>query len=269
MLPVEIVSALLGTVIGFILALTGAGGAMLAIPLLVFFLPISIFQAAPIALLAVFMATSIGAIQGLWKGIVRYKTTLLLATTGMILAPFGVKLAQYSSNKFLAMLLVLILLVVGLRSWQQTKQNISDHSQAPATACTLNPATSTLYWTASCTKCLIRTGALTGFLSGLLGVGGGFIIAPSLRKSTNFNNPSVIATALAATSLIATSSIASHIHSNTIEWHIALPFAFSATLSMLIVSEFLSPKIPDNVTQKVFAILCLLAALQLASKTLI
>ncbi|MDG1096993.1 MAG: hypothetical protein P8N23_05185 [Methylophilaceae bacterium] len=56
----SIESALLGTLIGFILALAGAdGGGTLATSLLVFFLPISIFEAAPIALFAVFIGSSI------------------------------------------------------------------------------------------------------------------------------------------------------------------------------------------------------------------
>ncbi len=260
---IEIISALLGTLIGFILALTGAGGGTLAIPLLLFFLPISIFEAAPIALFAVFMGSSIGAAQGLWEGVVRYKTALLIALTGILLAPFGVKIAQYSSNKILSITLIGILLFIGIHSWQ-TKQNQSDNSQTATPACMLNPVTSKLFWTAACTKRLISTGAITGFLSGLLGVGGGFIIAPNLRKVTNFNHQSVVATTLAAVSIIAIGSIANHIYSNTINWHIAVPFATSLTLSMLATSKLISHKISSTLAQKVFATLCFIAALHLA-----
>lgn len=263
MFSLEIISALLGTLIGFILALTGAGGGMLAVPLLVFFLPISIFEAAPIALFAVFMGSSIGAVQGLLEGVVRYKTALLIALTGIVLAPFGVKLAQNSSNKILSIVLIGILLFIGIHSWQ-TKQSNSDNSKALTPACMLNPVTSKLFWTAACTKRLISTGAITGILSGLLGVGGGFIITPNLRKVTNFNHQSVIATTLAAISLIAIGSIASHIHGNTINWHIAIPFATSLTLSMLATSKLISHKISSTLAQKVFAILCFIAALHLA-----
>ncbi|MDG2292943.1 MAG: hypothetical protein P8L17_00640 [Methylophilaceae bacterium] len=37
MLEIQIISACLGVAVGFVFALTGAGGAMIAIPLLVFF----------------------------------------------------------------------------------------------------------------------------------------------------------------------------------------------------------------------------------------
>ena len=56
MSPIEagwIISAGLGSVVGLILALTGAGGAIVAVPLLIFGLHLSVPEAAPIALLAV------------------------------------------------------------------------------------------------------------------------------------------------------------------------------------------------------------------------
>jgi uncharacterized membrane protein YfcA len=74
MFEIQLISVLLGLAVGFILALTGAGGSILAIPLLMFGLNMSLTQAAPIALLAVMCAASVGAAQGLHIGIVRYKT---------------------------------------------------------------------------------------------------------------------------------------------------------------------------------------------------
>lgn len=269
MLSIEIISAFLGIAIGSVLALTGAGGAILAIPLLVYFLPISIFQAAPIALLAIFMASSIGAIQGLWKGTVRYKTALLIASTGIVFAPFGVQLAQFSPSNLLSIILTGLLLLVGFLTWQQAKHHSQVQSQIAEPACVLNPVTAKLFWTASCTKRLISTGALTGLLSGLLGVGGGFIIVPNLHKNTNFSHQSVTATTLAAVSLITISSIASHIHSSPVNWSIALPFTISTTLSMIIATELIQHKIPKQLAQQVFATLCFIAALQLIRNTLI
>jgi uncharacterized membrane protein YfcA len=266
---IEIMSAILGILIGFMLALTGAGGTMLAIPLLVFFLPISIFQAAPIALLAVLMASSFGAIQGLRKGTVRYKTALLIATIGILFAPVGVKLAQRASDQQLSIALVSALFFIGIQSWQQARQGKVDNSHLPTPACMLNSATSQLFWTASCTKRLIATGTITGFMSGLLGVGGGFIIVPSLHKVTNFNHQTVIATTLSVVSIIAVSSIASHIHSHNIIWSAAIPFALSTTLTMLVISETVNHKIPQHVAQKGFAILCVIAAISLAIKRFI
>jgi uncharacterized protein len=268
MSEIEIVSAILGSTIGIILALTGAGGAMLAIPLLVFFLDLTIYQAAPIALLAVFLASSIGAIQGLSKGFVRYKAALLIATIGMMVAPLGVKLAQQASDQLLSLTLVLILLFISFRSWKMANRKIADNSHLSQPACMINPATSRLFWTASCTKRLVGTGMLAGILSGLLGVGGGFVIMPSLNKVSNLNNQTIIATTLAAVSLITISSITSHIQFSVVNWHIAMPFTASTILAMFICSETINTKISKQISQKGFAFLCLVAAIHLSIKNL-
>lgn len=256
----EIISAMLGIIVGLTLGITGAGGAIVAIPLLTFAFDLSMVQAAPIALLAVFTASSIGAIQGLSKGIVRYKSAILIAAIGMLLAPFGVQLAQNTPNQLLSIGLVGILLLIGIRSWQQAKQQSIDNSHLSPPACMINPATSKVFWTASCTKQLIGTGVITGFLSGLLGVGGGFIIVPSLNKVSNFNPATVVATTLSAVALISASTISSHLQTNVINWHIAIPFALGVNVAMLATTKMLSQKIAKQTSQKGFSILCLIAA---------
>ena len=87
MSPVEIgwiVSAGLGSVVGLILALTGAGGAIVAVPLLIFGLHLSVSEAAPIALLAVGLSAGLGAMLGLREGKVRYKAAGLMAVCGVV-----------------------------------------------------------------------------------------------------------------------------------------------------------------------------------------
>ena len=49
----ELIGAGLGTIIGAVLGLTGAGGGILAVPLLVFWLGLTMIEAAPVGLLAV------------------------------------------------------------------------------------------------------------------------------------------------------------------------------------------------------------------------
>ncbi len=77
----------LGVLIGVILALTGAGGGILAVPLLVFVLGLSMVQAAPIGLLAVGLAAAVGALLGLRQGIVRYRAAGFIAGIGILLTP--------------------------------------------------------------------------------------------------------------------------------------------------------------------------------------
>lgn len=261
---ITLISIALGLVVGVVLALTGAGGTILAIPLLIFSLGLSLQEAAPIALLAILVASTIGALEGLSKGIVRYKAAMLIALLGVLCAPLGVMLAHWLPKPMLNGLFAGILIAVAMRSWKNAHIIEDGNSNAPPPACTINPATSRLFWTAPCTRSLVTTGGLAGLLSGLLGVGGGFVVVPSLQRVSNFNHPTIVATTLAAIALISLSSLSSYGAQTDIQWHIALPFTFSTTLVMLMLSS-MRHKLSNAVSQKGFALLCVAAAIYLAT----
>jgi uncharacterized protein len=266
-LDVQLINVGLGLFVGFILALSGAGGGILAIPLLVFGLHLNITQAAPIALLAVMSAASVGAIQGLNKGLVRYKTALLMAAFGIAFAPLGVWLAKRAPTHYLNLVFAMILIYVATRMWKRDTAEAHDSEINPPPPCEINPATSKLFWTAYCTKRLIITGSGAGLLSGLLGVGGGFVIVPSLHKVSNFDTQTVIATSLSVIALVSAGSVATYLLHGDINSKIALPFVISAMIGMF-AFRLLSNKIPARISQRSFALLAVIAALMLIAKSL-
>ena len=77
----QFVASGLGLVVGFILSLTGAGGAILSVPLLVFSLHLTVAQAAPVGLLAVCVSAGVGALLALRAGILRYRAAGFMAPT--------------------------------------------------------------------------------------------------------------------------------------------------------------------------------------------
>ena len=267
MLDAQLISIGLGLFVGFILALSGAGGGIFAIPLLVFGLNLSLTQAAPIALLAVMSAASVGAIQGLNKGIVRYKTMLLMAGFGIAFAPLGVWLAKQAPTQYLSFIFAAILIYVATHMWKRDFKKVYDNANNPPPACVLNPATSKLFWTAHCTKRLVLTGSAAGLLSGLLGVGGGFVVVPSLRKVSNFDTQTIIATSLAVIALVSAGSVTTYLLQGDINWNIAVPFVVSTMLGMFVFRLF-SHKIPSKISQRSFAVLAVLAALLMVIKSM-
>ena len=112
----------LGLVVGIILALTGAGGGILAVPLLVFGIQMGVAQAGPIGLLAVGMAAALGAVLGLREGIVRYRAAMLIAAAGMLLSPLGLWLAHRLDNRWLSVLFALVLLLVAFRTFRLARR---------------------------------------------------------------------------------------------------------------------------------------------------
>src|SRR5450830_233449 len=105
----------LGAIIGLVLALTGAGGGVLAIPLLVFGLHLPLQQAAPVGLVAVGLAAALGAGFGLHERIVRYRAAAMIGVAGMMIAPLGVALAQRLPNR---PLLAAFALVLAYTAWR-------------------------------------------------------------------------------------------------------------------------------------------------------
>ncbi len=261
----EIISIGLGLLIGLILGLTGAGGAILSIPLLVFFLQIDIAQAAPIGLFALILSAGTGALLGLKSGHVRYKAAALMAVSGIFLAPMGVWLTHYVSANLLGFLFALILGYVAWNMWFEPTLEQSNSENANALPCQINPATSRLFWTAPCTARLGLVGSMAGLLSGLLGVGGGFIIVPALRKLSNLTMEAIIATSLAIIALVSTSGFISYAIHDQINWQIALPFGTS-TLIGLLVSRHFREKIPAKTNRRTFAVLAIIVAVTLIIK---
>ncbi len=270
----------LGMFVGFVLAITGAGGAILSLPLLVFFLHLKMIDAAPISLMAIMLSAALAAGLGLRSGIVRYKAATLLATFGVLCAPIGVYVAHQLPEKALAILFSIVLLIVSWRSFQKFQTptlligddcddpNGCDEDDKEEPACAVNPATSKLFWTAPCTKRLILTGGFSGFLSGLLGVGGGFIIVPTLHSISNLEAKMIVATSLAVIALVSMASAFSYAGNGTILWSIAVPFV-SATVVGMGIGRMLHSKIPSHMSVLIFGILSLTIAILMLIKTAI
>ncbi len=89
---------LLGSLTGLTLGLTGAGGAIIAVPLLIFGLHLTMVEAVPVALLAVCLSATMGALIALAQGKVRYRAAALIAFAGAIASPIGLWLAQHLPN---------------------------------------------------------------------------------------------------------------------------------------------------------------------------
>lgn len=259
-MDIFLITAGLGLFVGLVLAFTGAGGSILAIPLLALFLNMSMTEAAPIALFAVLITSIVATAHGLYTKIVRYRAAMVIGIFGILFAPAGVWLTQYLSNQLLSIFFALVLIYVATNMWLQSiETNQLNHSK-PLPACAVNPATSKLFWTAPCTNRLVATGSVAGFLAGLLGVGGGFVIVPTLTKVTNLEMKSIVATSLAVTALVSSMSLIVYAKQYVVNMEIAITFAVTTLVSML-ASKTFSHKVSNKTIQRSFAIFAYLMAI--------
>ncbi|WP_397453029.1 sulfite exporter TauE/SafE family protein [Pseudomonas sp. NA-150] len=260
----------LGAVIGLILALTGAGGGILAVPLLVFGLGLSIVQAAPVGLLAVGVAAAVGALLGLRQGIVRYRAACYIAAIGVVIAPLGLWLAHRLPNTPLALGFSVVMVVACVRIFLIATRELHHGKPAPraeSRPCVLNPLQGRLRWTLPCARALTFTGMLAGLLSGLLGVGGGFVIIPALTRYTDLNMKSIVATSLAVIALVSTGSVITASMAGVMHWAVGVPFAVGAVAGLM-AGRQVAHHVAGPRLQQLFAVVGVIAALMLAGNAL-
>ncbi|MFZ4062763.1 MAG: sulfite exporter TauE/SafE family protein [Polynucleobacter sp.] len=255
------ISPALGILVGILMGLTGAGGGILSVPLLIFFHHLTVAQAAPIALCAVALAASVGALLSLKRKILRYKAAGLMAIFGLILSPLGLWLAPKIPNAPLLILFSCTLFFVAIRVYRQAwneLRGIPDNIDKPP-PCLMNPAIGKLKWTLPCARALLFSGGLAGFLSGLLGVGGGFIIVPALKRYTDLPVQSIVATSLGVLAIITGGGAIFSAASGNLNIDIAAPFALAA-LGGLLLGQALGKKMSGPRIAQIFALLTLVIA---------
>lgn len=262
---------LFGIGVGLALGLTGAGGGILAIPALILGLDFSPSEAIPIALVAVAMSASIGCVDGLKKGIVRYKAALLMAALGITLSPVGIWLSSVLPVPLLMLMFSSVMIYVSARmGWQALFTTSADHLQNTNTAtkpCVVNQKTGRFQWNTPCFKRLSLLGGCSGLLSGMLGVGGGFLIVPGMSYFSDLKMHGTVATSLAViaiiTSFTAFFGLATGIYQPLNEWG----FIASSLLGML-AGRALIPHIEARKLTLIFAFFALSVACLLIVKTL-
>jgi uncharacterized membrane protein YfcA len=136
----------------------------------------------------------------------------------------------------------------------------SDRAELP---CRIDPATGRLRWTPACAMTMGSIGALAGLCSGLLGVGGGFVIVPAMARFSDIKTHQIIATSLLAIALIAVSSIASALLKGAVLDETGLLFIVGC-LAGMVAGRAASGALPERSLMRGFALLMLVVAAMLA-----
>lgn len=253
-----------GVIVGVVLALTGAGGAIIGVPLLVFGLHLSLADAGPVGLLAVMLASSLGALLGLRTRTLRYKAAGLMALAGAVASPFGLWLAHRVPDRPLSAAFALVLVAVASRMLLQASRDLAGVAPPPARSppCRLDPIIGKLHWNWACAWTLMMAGSTAGFLSGLLGVGGGFILVPTLLAMSDLPILAVVATSMGVVALVSAVGVVNAGIAGHMPWAVAWPFAAGA-LAGLLVGRWFASRLAGPRLQQGFAVLSLAIAASL------
>ncbi|WP_436715529.1 sulfite exporter TauE/SafE family protein [Roseiconus lacunae] len=258
---------LFGTIVGFALGLTGGGGGVFAVPLLVYGLGIGPREAVGISLAAVGGTALSGAVPRLIRREVELRTGLLFAIAGMIGAPLGSYLSTLIPESLLLLLFACVMFVVAQRMWAKatkptaaTGTCVTEGQPSKDRSACQRDEDGRLRLTSRCARLLVVVGLATGVLSGLFGVGGGFVIVPALVLFSGMAMHLAVATSLFVIVLISISGITSHlIAGNDISIQTTLLFMLGGFVGMGI-GGVVAKQMKGPTLQKVFAIAIVLVA---------
>ena len=248
-----------GGVVGLALGLTGGGGSIFAVPLLVYVLKMPPEQAMPISLIAVSASAIVGGAQSLRRGLALWKPTIIFALGGVLGAPVGMLVAKGLPARSLVGGFALLAITVGTLMWraaqvfpaQATAVRARVFENGGGPICALTPD-GQLRFTAPCAAVLALIGLGTGFLSGMFGIGGGFLIVPALVLITRMGVHRAVATSLLIIAAIGTSGAISALLHGNIRWPVLLPFAVGGAAAML-AGRLLAERLAGPKLQKIFA----------------
>lgn len=243
----EILGALLaGSFIGAVLGFVGAGGAMLSVPILMYIFGFEPKLATTAALAVVFLAALSGAIPKARKKQILYRDAFVISGIGLV-TNFGfASIAQHIPNSVITTGFAGILIFAGFSMLRPPR--LDEHKRMPIPV-------------------LIIMSLLIGSMTGIFGIGGGFLAIPVLVLF--FGTPQSIA---AGTSLliIALNSLISLIGHRAlwfeVQWHIPIFMAGAAVVIAQLASHF-SAKTSPVLLRKSFAYLLFLVSLFTIAKT--
>lgn len=206
----DVATVLSGGVVGFILALVGGGGSILAVPLLVY----GVGVASPhVAIGTSAIAVAISALANMiahWTaGNVRWPCAIVFSGSGVAGAFAGASAAKQLDGQSLLILFGILMIVIGALMLNKRAGGGDPTVRLTAvTARRLMPM-------------LVGTGLGVGLLAGFFGIGGGFLIVPGLMLATGMPLITAIGTSLVAVAAFGASTAISYAISGLVDWRLA------------------------------------------------
>jgi uncharacterized membrane protein YfcA len=242
-----------GLVIGLAVGTLGGGGSVLAVPVLVYLLDQSVDEATTTSLVVV----AAGAIAGgagharehriCWRHALSFSAAAIPGIVAGTLAGGAV------GGPVLMGTFALILLAAAAATWRKAAKEDEDDGWNPdgATCPPLRLPRD------------IVAGAGVGFLTGFFGVGGGFLIVPTLAIALAFTMRTAIGTSLAIIALTSLTGLVVHlIAGRSLEVDVTLAMT-AGCVAGAVAGAALSPRVPRQTLGRAFAVLVASVAIYL------
>ncbi|TFV79281.1 sulfite exporter TauE/SafE family protein [Blastococcus sp. CT_GayMR19] len=223
------VAIVLGLVIGALVGLLGGGGSILAVPALVYAAGQDLPQAVATSLLVVGITAFVALLPRLRKGQIAWRIALMFGAAGIATAFAGAAVNRLLPPEVVLGLFAALMIGAGIRML----------SDKPTTGAACATDGGRVNWR----RCLPRTlagGLVVGFLTGLLGVGGGFLIIPVLVIVLGLTMETAIGTSLLIVTVNSAAGFAAHAGDLSLDVPVTVAFTAAAVVTALAAGRLAS-----------------------------
>lgn len=236
----------LAVLMGIALGVLGGGGSILAVPILVYAVGFDTKEAIAASLAVVGLTSLFGAIEHWRGGCLQYRAALIFGPITAVGAYLGAHLAGFlSGNVQLSMFAVVMVLAAIFMFMNGVSDDATEHVSKDSV------------W-----RLLVRfslPGMAVGLLTGVVGVGGGFLIVPALVLLAGMPMRQAVGTSLPVIAMNSLAGFAGYIGEVEIPWDFLSLFTALAVLGSF-TGAYLARIIPQHALKKSFAVFLVVMA---------
>jgi uncharacterized membrane protein YfcA len=248
-----VAAALAGGFIGLALGALGGGGAVLAVPALVYLAGQDAHTATTTSLVVVSVAATAGAIGQADRGQVCWPQVAVFVPAAALASVAGTVANEAVAADVLLVSFACVMLAAAAFTWWK----VSSRETGPRAACPPLRATRTA-----------GAGLAIGGLTGFLGVGGGFLVVPMLAFGLRFPLRRAIGTSLVVVAVVSFVGLAAHLAQGERSLDAAVTVAMAATCATgAIAGMRFAPRLPERVLGRAFAGVVALTAVYVLFET--
>lgn len=227
---------LLAILIGLSLGLMGGGGSILTVPILVYALDMDPKLSIALSLAIVGATSLIGSVSHFKAGNINIKVAVIFGPVAMLGTFIGAKfIAPYFSGAAQLILFAVVMIIASYFMVKGRKEtDVTD----------VKPLNIPL---------IVGEGMFVGILTGLVGVGGGFMIVPALVLLANIPMKEAVGTSLLIIAFKSFAGFAGYMGNIVIPWEFLIKFT-GATAVGIIAGSYLVKFVPADKLKKGFAI---------------
>ena len=228
--------------VGLALGLLGGGGSILAVPVLVHIMGLPASVAVPMSLPVVGAAAAAGAWVRWRKGQLQLGTVALFAVCAMSMSFLAARAGSQIADRPRLVIFAAVMFTAATAMWLRSRGTAQAPGGAPPEPVVVTPLK------------VIPVALTVGALTGLVGVGGGFLIVPALAGVLGLSMPAATATSLAVIALNTAAAGAGWLGRVSLDWGSTALVTAAALVGMTIGTR-LAPRFSARTLTRAFAFL--------------